>query len=232
VAAPASSQRGPKQGTFRSSQHEQPGVETFDRFDGQWRTPFLSTFSLNLQDSMSACRFVISNAQPGEFADATASVGENGEESMIADADGRFWVRCIQETPTIFRRESDGLAIARSRRRLHEVVVCGVGAAVTIDLEVGEKGSQGGQFSTNGTIRQATLLKAVTPGGNIVGPDKCQLFNVIGRATDELDELTNIASIVAPRIGRSGFHQPASMSLSEEFPQTDLRNRHGRHNWH
>ena len=117
MAASASGQRGSEQRTFRSSQHDQPGVETFDRFHGQWRTPLLSTLSLNLQDSMSARRFVIADAEAGEFADATAGVGEDGEESVIADAGRRFQVRCIQETPTIFRGESDRLAIARSRRR-------------------------------------------------------------------------------------------------------------------
>ena len=85
---------------------------------------------------MSARRFVIADAHSGEFANATAGVGENGEESVIADAGGRFQVRCIQKTSTIFRGESDRLAIARSRRRLDEVAVSGVGAAVSIDLQI------------------------------------------------------------------------------------------------
>jgi hypothetical protein len=96
---------------------------------------------LNLQDTMSPRRFVIADAQPGEFANATAGVGEDGEESVIADAGGRFQVRCIQETPTLFRGESDRLAITRSRRRLDEVAVSGVGAAVPKNLEVREQGS-------------------------------------------------------------------------------------------
>jgi hypothetical protein len=44
---------------------------------------------------MSARRFVITDAQAGEFANATPGVGENGEESMIADSGGRFEVGSI-----------------------------------------------------------------------------------------------------------------------------------------
>jgi len=69
--------------------YQQPGAQAFDCFKVQRHGAFSAAFAVNGQHAVLAVGLELPDAKPDQFADPAGTVGQNAQDGLAADADGR-----------------------------------------------------------------------------------------------------------------------------------------------